>query len=141
PDAVLNTTRARFHQANLLGQAVPDGASIAQLYDQASDELLILGDPGSGKTTLLFQLAVVLQQRAVHDASAPVPVVVNLSTWTNARQPSLQEWLIEEIVRTYQIPRDPLIQMVQEEQILPLLDGLDDVEESARTACIRSINT
>lgn len=118
PDAVLNTTRARFHQANLLGQAIPDGTSLVQLYDQASGELLILGDPGTGKTTLLFQLAVELQQRAVHDAFAPVPVLVNLSTWANARQP-LQDWLVEEIAKTYDIPRAPLAQWVQEDQIFP----------------------
>lgn len=140
PDAVLNTTRIRFHQANLSEQVVPDGTSLVQLYDQSSGELLILGNPGSGKTTLLLQLARVLQQRAVQDESALVPVLVNLSTWANTRQP-LQDWLVEEIIRTYDVSQATLAQLFQEEQILPLLDGLDDVEESARAACIRAINT
>lgn len=77
----------------------------------------------------------VLLQRAVQNEYAPVPVIVNLSTWANTRL-SLQDWLIEEIAKTYKVPRAPIAQWVQEDQILPLLDGLDEVEKSARTACI-----
>ncbi len=142
PDAVINTARVRFrlHRASLPEQAVPDGTSLVQLYDQSSGKLLILGSPGTGKTTLLRHLAVVLLQRAVQNEYAPVPVIVNLSTWANTRL-SLQDWLIEEIAKTYKVPRAPIAQWVQEDQILPLLDGLDEVEKSARTACIRAINT
>jgi len=89
---------------------------------------------------LMLQLAMVLQQHAIQDESAPIPVVVNLSTWANTRPP-LQDWLVEEIARTYQVPRASLTQWVQEDQILPLLDGLDEMEESARVACILAINT
>jgi len=142
PDVVHNTARIRFrlHRASLSEQTVPDGTSLAQLYDQASGELLILGGPGSGKTTLMLQLAIVLQRHAIQDESAPIPVMVNLSTWANTRPP-LQDWLVEEIARTYQVPRASLTQWVQEDQILPLLDGLDEMEESARVACILAINT
>ncbi|BCL79693.1 hypothetical protein ccbrp13_21580 [Ktedonobacteria bacterium brp13] len=139
PDAVLNTTYEHFRQTNLPEQPLPDETSLLQVYDQTSGELLVLGDLGSGKTTLLLKLAEVLQQRAALDEQAPFPVVVNLSSWATKRRP-LQDWLIEEIARTYTVPRPPIAQWILEDQILPLLDGLDEVGETAREACIRSIN-
>ncbi len=140
PDAVLNTTHLRFRQANLPEQALPDGTSLLQIYDRSSGELLILGDPGSGKTTLLFNLAKELLQRAIQDEQAPLPVVVNLSTWANTRAP-LEDWLIEEIGKTYDIPHALILQWVQEDQLLPLFDGLDEIEKSIQATCIRCINT
>src|SRR5215470_70591 len=48
--------------------------------------------------------------------------------------------MVEQIAQTYDIPHKVSEAWVQDEQILPLLDGLDEMEEAARPACIAAIN-
>jgi energy-coupling factor transporter ATP-binding protein EcfA2 len=57
---------------------------IAQWVVRQSESVLILGEPGSGKTTLLLELARDLIDRARHESHRPIPVVVELATWTEA---------------------------------------------------------
>ena len=111
-----------------------------QVYDDASQELLILAEPGAGKSTLLVDLAQRLVERAEQDNEVPLPVILPLSSWA-IKQPTLQEWLIEQLIQVYEVPKQVAAHWVQEEQILPLLDGLDEMEETARPACIAAINT
>ena len=112
---------------------------ILQMYDEASGKLLILGDAGSGKTTLLLKLLRELLPRAIQDELKPVPVLFLLSTWS-VRKPVLEDWLIQELKTIYGIPRQIASRWIANHAILPLLDGLDEVEEQARSACIQAIN-
>ena len=114
--------------------------SILQVYDNASQELLILAEPGAGKSTLLVDLAQRLVERAEQDNEVPLPVILPLSSWA-IKRPTLQEWLIEQLITGLRSPKQVAAHWVQEEQILPLLDGLDEMEETARPACIAAINT
>jgi len=139
PNAVWNMTRLRLRQAAHPEQDLPPGTSILDVYDLAGGDVLILGEPGVGKTTQLLNLAVALQERAALDEQHPLPVIVNLSTWANHKRP-LEEWLSEEAATSYNVPRDPLARWVRRDQFLPLLDGLDEVPEGARSACIDAIN-
>ena len=125
-----------FEQSEAL---VPADASIGQVYDQAGGELLILGEPGAGKTTLLLELARDLLDRAHQDESHPMPVVFNLSSWATMRQP-LADWLVTELDTKYQIPRALAASWIATDQVLPLLDGLDEVAAPDRGACVKAIN-
>ncbi len=118
---------------------MPAGTSIAEVFDESEGVLLILGEPGSGKTTLLLQLANTLLERADRDQTHPMPVVFNLSTWSLKRQP-LAEWLVEELNTRYQMPQKKGRAWIEKGQILPLLDGLDEVTADHRGACIGAIN-
>jgi hypothetical protein len=109
------------------------------VYDASDGELLILGAPGSGKTTLLLELARDLLLRAEHDEHHPLPVVFNLSSWS-LKQQRLTAWLVEELNSKYQVPRKLAQALVDADQILPLLDGLDELAPKSRTACIEAIN-
>jgi len=140
PTAVQNMTRLRLRQATHPELDLPVGTSILEVFDRAGGDLLILGAPGAGKTIQLFNLAAALRERAALDVQHPLPVIVNLSTWANRKLP-LEEWLSKEAAITYNVPRDPLAHWVQRDQFLPLLDGLDEVSEDARSACIDAINT
>ncbi len=140
PDAVLNNTRLRLRQANVPEYALPAGTTLLQVFDCIGGELLVLGEPGAGKTTLLFNLAEALYQRAEQDEDALIPAIVNLSTWASTRKP-LAEWLIEEIMKSYDVPRGPITRWVQQNQLLLLLDGLDEVDAAVLPACIEAINT
>jgi DNA polymerase III delta prime subunit len=121
-------------------QALPPHTSVVDAYEQAQQELLILGEPGAGKSTLLLELARHLVEQAERDATRPLPVLLPLSSWANNR-PLLQDWLIEQLTLIYDVPRRLSQQWIQAELILPLLDGLDEMQASARTACIAAINT
>jgi hypothetical protein len=67
-------------------------------------------------------------------------VVFNLSSWAQTRQP-LTEWLASELATKYQVPRALAMSWIETDQVLPLLDGLDEVATSLRGACVEAINT
>jgi hypothetical protein len=102
-------------------------------------KLLILGDPGSGKTTLLLELARDLLRRADHDEQHPIPVVLNLSSWPVSQKPLL-DWLVDEFNSKYQAPKRTAKEWVDNDELLLLLDGLDEVDARRRNACVEAIN-
>ncbi len=114
--------------------------SIVQVYDHASGEVLILGEPGAGKTTLLLELTRDLLDRAHQDESHPIPVVFPLSSWAKKRLP-LTEWLASELSSRYQVPLLLANSWIEADQVLPLLDGLDEVDAPYREACVETINS
>lgn len=132
PDLV----QSRIRQTRPPGTAT----SILQVYNEANGELLILGEPGAGKTTMLLQLARDLRDRAEHDPQKPLPVVVNLSTWADPHG-FFGDWLIKEVARMYDVPVPILTNLIDNNQLLPLLDGLDEVPDATRLTCIKAINT
>jgi hypothetical protein len=139
PDAVHTSANFLLRRARQPAQFLAPGTTIQQVYQQANQELLILGDPGAGKSTLLSQLGrhLLLQTQ---QAQQPLPVVFPLSSWSQKRLP-LDLWIIEQLCSPlYEVPRWQSQQWVHNQQILPLLDGLDEVEEAARPACIAAIN-
>src|SRR5205085_12420668 len=107
--------------------------------ERANGELLILGEPGAGKTTLLLELTRALLERARQDESQPIPVVFPLSSWTTRRQP-LTEWLVAGLHSRYQVPFPLAISWIKTDQVLPLLDGLDEVAAPHRAECVEAIN-
>jgi energy-coupling factor transporter ATP-binding protein EcfA2 len=121
-------------------QPLPPGTTIAQVYREAHQRLLILGAPGAGKTTLLLDLARTLLDQAERDERCPLPVVFNLSSWAQQRLP-LERWLVQELRDQYGVGRRLAQQWVRANAILPLLDGLDEVAAPQRAGCVQAINT
>lgn len=122
-------------------QPLPSGTKLIDLFHQdAGDALLILGEPGSGKTTMLLELARDLLDQAEQDETLRIPIVFNLSSWV-LKRPPLTEWLAAELNSIYQIPPKVVEAWVKKDEILPLLDGLDEVAQAQRVACIEAINT
>jgi GTPase SAR1 family protein len=140
PAAIHNAVSLSLRLPEQPEQALPAHTSIIDAYNLAQQELLILGEPGAGKSTLLLELAHHLVTQAEQDMVQPLPVVLPLSSWATKRLP-LQDWLIEQFALLYDVPRQLSHDWMQAGLILPLLDGLDEIEESARPACIAAINT
>jgi len=115
------------------------GTSLIEVFDRLDRALLILGVPGAGKTTLLLTLARDLLQRAAQDPEQPIPVVFPLSSWAAQRRP-LGNWLVDELQQRYDVPRQIGQAWVDADQVLPLLDGLDEVQAEHRAACVEAIN-
>jgi serine/threonine protein kinase len=120
-------------------QTLPSGTPILRIFDQLNGKLLILGDPGSGKTTTLLELTRDLLDRAESDEAHPIPVVFNLSSWSESRKP-LTEWLVDELTSKYQVPRKVAQAWVKSDDLMLLLDGLDEVDAPQREACVQAVN-
>jgi DNA polymerase III delta prime subunit len=125
---------------NQTQQSLPPGKKICDIFDEMQRALLILGEPGSGKTITLLELARDLIRQAEVDESftQPIPVVLNLSSWTKG-QP-LVDWLVAELSVKYQIPKRISRPWLENNRLLPLLDGLDEVKTENRVACVETIN-
>jgi transcriptional regulator with XRE-family HTH domain len=139
PDAVQNAANLLLRMQRGTGQDLPADTSIVEVYDAAEHELLILGEPGAGKSTLLLDLAQKLVVRAEQDETHPLPVILPLSTFAVKRL-KFEDWIAEQMAEIYDVPRTVVAQWVREDAILPLLDGLDEMEEALRPACIEWIN-
>jgi len=121
-------------------EAIAPETEILDVFDRADiqGKLLILGKPGSGKTTTLLELARSLVKKALDDPSAPMPILLNLSSWKDPRQ-SLKDWTIAELT-TKGIGSKISAKWLEDQKFLPLLDGLDEVRSDLQPACVKAIN-
>ncbi|EEP72173.1 protein kinase [Micromonospora sp. ATCC 39149] len=125
------------HRGGFTG-VLDGGASVAGLFERLDRAVVILGAPGSGKTTTLLELARELIDAAERDPDAPIPVVLNLSSWAT-RRPPLEQWLAAELTERYGIPSRQASAWIESGAILPLLDGLDEVVATRRDECAAAI--
>jgi hypothetical protein len=139
PEAVARPMDLLVKRPDQGERPLPSGTQIVQVFDALDHALLILGAPGSGKTTLLLELARDLLTRAGDDPAHPIPVVFPLATWSESRKP-LVEWLVDELNLRYDVPRKIAQEWVASDQVLPLLDGLDEVKAEHGAACVEAIN-
>lgn len=126
------------HRPEQADRPLPAGTTILTVYQEMQSRMLLLGEPGAGKTTMLLQLvAELLAQRQPLD---PVPVVFNLSSWAEKQLP-LEEWLVDELSRNYDISKQVGRAWVENDELSLFLDGLDEVRADLRAHCVQAINT
>jgi F0F1-type ATP synthase assembly protein I len=101
--------------------------------------LLILGEPGAGKTTTLLELAQELVAQAETDDSAPVPIIFELSNWTQDSQ-AIDQWLVAQLKEEYNVAPKVAQHWLATHQILPLLDGLDELGGVRLPKCVHQLN-
>ncbi|MEU6260471.1 NACHT domain-containing protein [Streptomyces sp. NPDC047043] len=110
--------------------------------------LVVTGAAGAGKTVLALELLLALIDGRAEDA--PVPVRIPLSLWDTERQ-SLPEFLQQRLVDAYDWPPDLAAGLVHHRMVLPVLDGLDEMDPLApdgspdpvaprATAVVRALN-
>ncbi len=127
------------HAATRSPQMLSRRMGVTEIFDMHASGLLVLGAPGAGKTTLLLELARDLVQRAEADETHPVPMVFHLASWALDGKP-LADWLAEELEKSDYLQRRVAERWIAEDQILPLLDGFDEVPAKHREACVERIN-
>ncbi|MEM6251293.1 MAG: NACHT domain-containing protein [Cyanobacteria bacterium P01_D01_bin.156] len=122
-------------------QVFAPGTTAADIFEDigAGRTLLILGEPGSGKTVTLLKLAETLINRTENALSQPLPVVLNLSSWVKQRK-SISDWLVQELYETYQVSKSLGKAWIDDEQLILLLDGLDEVSAKYRDTCVQELN-
>ncbi|MET9294249.1 NACHT domain-containing protein [Streptomyces sp. NPDC003077] len=109
--------------------------------------LAVLGPAGSGKTTFVVLLTLaLLHDRGEGDAEEPVPVLLSLASFDPARE-TLVEWLRHRIATDYPVLGDvgaygPSVidDLLSEQRLLPVLDGLDERPEEGRAAVLTALN-
>ncbi|PSP01845.1 MAG: hypothetical protein BRC51_12680, partial [Cyanobacteria bacterium SW_12_48_29] len=140
-DAVAHPWGMVWETPNQARQTLGPGVRVINQFDQmgVGRTLLILGEPGSGKTITLLELARDLIERAERDAHQPIPVVFNLSSWTQKKQ-TIAEWLVQELHAKYEVSDEMGRNWITEQKLLLLLDGLDEVSSDCREDCVRALN-
>lgn len=113
--------------------------TLSALFHQSDRALLILGEPGSGKTTTLINLAQELIAQAEREPEQPIPVIFNLVSWAEKREP-ISEWVVEELTAKYQIPQTLGCEWLNDDALILLLDGLDETPANHRAACVTALN-
>ena len=129
----------RVELPNQDSRLLPPDKKISEVFDETGRALLILGEPGSGKTFTMLELARELIPRLRMTPSQPIPVVFNLSTWTIQNR-SIFDWLVGELSSKYQIPKRFGRPWLENQRLLLLLDGLDEVDPEHRASCVNAIN-
>jgi len=140
-DAVERPWGLVWESCDLPRQSLPKGTTVTDKFDElgVGRNLLILGEPGAGKTTTLLELAKDLIERSQLDLTQPIPVVFNLSSWTEERK-TIADWLVKELHAKYQVSPEISKNWLEQQQLLLLLDGLDEVSEKRRQACVEALN-
>ena len=113
--------------------------SLEQAYADSGRQLGIFGPPGSGKTTQALLLMRHLLEDARQDGAAPIPELFPLASWAKDRKPLL-EWLGEQFQLRHGYPPSTARSLVYHHQVMPVLDGLDEVGAEHRAACVAAIN-
>lgn len=106
--------------------------------DVPSGRLVVLGEPGAGKTVIAMLLTLgLLDERTTGE---PVPMLLTVSSWDPVYQ-SLDDWFVETVAVAYYNGQDDIPRtLLNRGLLLPVLDGLDEIPESARRSAVRAIS-
>lgn len=132
PINVIYRNMIRYRSAG--GRRIGDLDTVVDYYRSLDPgRLVILGEPGAGKTVLALHLLVrVLEERSVGrlgpDGRAwPVPVRFSLAAFDPHL--TLEQWLVRQLVERFKpLPEAVASQLVEGRRILPVLDGLDEMD-------------
>ncbi|MER8045324.1 NACHT domain-containing protein [Streptomyces sp. NPDC094032] len=92
--------------------------------------LVITGEPGAGKTLLARKF--VMELNRVRAADEPVPVLVALADWDTGEP--FRAWLTRHLERDYGLPAASARRVVAARMVLPVLDGLDEMDPAGTPA-------
>ena len=126
------TTKAPLYDNKTI-RSIKIKEELISLFNKHRGRLLIIGEPGAGKTTLLLQLAEQLLERGEQQ----IPIIINIATW-RSRFSSLEAWFAE-LLPQMGFSRALAKQLMTENRMLPLFDGLDELAEENRQACLEAI--
>nr|MBX2862375.1 protein kinase [Leptolyngbyaceae cyanobacterium MAG.088] len=141
PDEIAPPWQITYATPGQTPQPLPTGTQVSHVFDAIGEgrSLLILGEPGAGKTTTLLSLARRLLNRGGEKMvnNQRLPVIFNLSSWLRG---PIEQWLVKELNSKYQVPTSIGRRWVDEQQLLLLLDGLDEVALERRADCVAALN-
>jgi hypothetical protein len=93
-------------------------------WGSASKRLVILGPAGAGKTLLLLDL--IAQSAELLGADGPLLIRVNIAQWR--KNQSFLDFYTHQVSAERGIPADVVSALLADRRIVPLLDGLDELD-------------
>lgn len=141
PDQVDHPWQAEIKIGSKPAELISAATRMLDIFSRPdiNGKLLILGAPGSGKTTTVIDLAKELLERSHRDSRCPIPIFLSLSSWREDRR-GIRNWFVREMRRKYGVSTKLGKELLKRRQLLPLLDGLDEVEPSQQRQCVGHIN-
>ncbi|MEN8445030.1 MAG: hypothetical protein ABG776_08475, partial [Cyanobacteria bacterium J06555_13] len=125
----------------LLGKGQSESLDVSNIleafnHEHVSRKLLILGEPGAGKTTALLTLAKALLDQTA--GTGQFPYIFELSAWDGAQD--ILTWLTAQLKFDYGIDERVSREWISNRQLVPLLDGLDELNMEVLPQCVAKIN-
>jgi hypothetical protein len=113
--------------------ASADLRSIGRFFsDLRPQRLLVVGDSGAGKTVVAIELVLHLVEPFMTGTPGRiVPVRLNAARWTLGS--SFEPWLAEQLVRDFGLAAKDAARLVRDRRVLPVLDGLDELDPEPST--------
>ncbi|GII63034.1 hypothetical protein Skr01_31190 [Sphaerisporangium krabiense] len=106
--------------------------------------LVILGGPGSGKTTLAVQL--IMELLRTRQPDEPIPILLSAARWDTDAHPRLHDWVAACLdmdypaLRAEGLPPDAPVTLAVRGEVLPILDGLDELPGDAGAGILSTLN-
>ncbi|MFC4068365.1 NACHT domain-containing protein [Actinoplanes subglobosus] len=118
-----------------VGAEADAGADLATVFAGAQ-RLVVLGESGAGKSVQAILLTCALLDSPA--PGRPIPVLLSLARWNPVRQ-QLWPWVERRIVEDYRMSEETVRELVGSGQVIPFLDGLDELPAGLRTPALREI--
>lgn len=126
----------RFREVG--GARTGDLASVLEYYRSLSPGRLALqGEPGAGKTVLALELVVRLLEQRQQDGHGPVPVLISAAACDTSRP--WPKWLAGHLAQRFNISIAAVAGLVRDRRVVPVMDGLDEMDPSGRPERARSL--
>lgn len=99
---------------------------------------VVIGEAGVGKTSAIFQYILdLIKENKAEDTQvnrSPVPVYFSLTSLDN--QVTINDWLVSELKNVYGVHKKIAQYLLDEQLLMPYLDGVDQVKNSIRKLVI-----
>lgn len=99
------------------------------------EQLVLVGQPGAGKSTTLYEIALEKMEKISGGGEGTIPILLRINTWPAACR-SISDWVTAEYAEYSELIK----QLIRQNDILFLLDGLDELYDDSDSEDFGNLN-